>query len=184
VMGDEPLVAADDPGEVAHAGRLPCFQREGEGEAGRLTERLGCGCAVLELLDARQRGADPLGLRQIETKEVAGVGIVGDMPILHTHGCEYEHSSVTRQTAGMLTVYGACAVTFMMLMYAFESRGHGYILAFAGGCLLSSVYGFLSGAWPFGVVEVIWSGIAVRRYLAIGVEAEQDASRTPGPDAG
>ena len=52
----------------------------------------------------------------------------------------------------------------MMVMYALESRGRGFILAFAAGCVLSSVYGFLSGAWPFGVVELIWSGIAVRRY--------------------
>jgi hypothetical protein len=65
----------------------------------------------------------------------------------------------------MLTLYGACAVTFMMLMYAFESRGPNFILAFAVGCVLSSAYGFLSGAWPFGVVELIWSGIAVRRFL-------------------
>jgi len=67
----------------------------------------------------------------------------------------------------MLTLYGACAVTFMMLMYALESRGPAFILAFASGCVLSSAYGFLSGAWPFGVVELIWSGIAVRRWLQV-----------------
>jgi hypothetical protein len=67
----------------------------------------------------------------------------------------------------MLTLYGACAVTFMMLMYALESRGPAFILAFACGCILSSAYGFLSGAWPFGVVELIWSGIAVRRWLGV-----------------
>jgi hypothetical protein len=64
----------------------------------------------------------------------------------------------------MLTLYGACAVTFMMLMYALESRGRNFILAFAFGCVLSSAYGFLSGAWPFGVVELIWSGVAVNRW--------------------
>jgi hypothetical protein len=67
----------------------------------------------------------------------------------------------------MLTLYGACAVTFMMLMYALESRGPKFILAFALGCVLSSAYGFLSGAWPFGVVELIWSGVAVNRYRAL-----------------
>jgi hypothetical protein len=67
----------------------------------------------------------------------------------------------------MLTLYGACAVTFMMLMYALESRGPSFILAFAAGCVLSSAYGFLSGTWPFGVVELIWSGIAFRRYRAL-----------------
>jgi len=65
----------------------------------------------------------------------------------------------------VITLFGVCAVTFMMAMYALERRGPGYVLAFAGGCLLSSVYGFLSGAWPFGVVEAIWSTIAVHRYL-------------------
>ena len=66
----------------------------------------------------------------------------------------------------MLTIFGATVLTFMMLMYALESRHRGFILAFALGCALSSVYGFLSGAWPFGVVEAIWSMIALRRYLA------------------
>lgn len=64
----------------------------------------------------------------------------------------------------MLTIYGACAVTFMMLMYALEARGRRFILAFAFGCALSSSYGFLAGTWPFGVVEAIWSLVAVRRY--------------------
>lgn len=63
-----------------------------------------------------------------------------------------------------VTVYGVCAVSFMMGMYALERRGRRFILAFAIGCLPSSAYGFLSGAWPFGVVEVVWSGIALRRF--------------------
>jgi hypothetical protein len=63
-----------------------------------------------------------------------------------------------------VTIYGVCAVTFMMSMYALESRGPRYVLLFALGCVLSSAYGFLSGAWPFGIVELIWSGIALRRY--------------------
>ena len=52
----------------------------------------------------------------------------------------------------------------MVLMYAFERRGRGFILAFACGCALSSVYGFLAGTWPFGVVEAIWATIALKRY--------------------
>jgi hypothetical protein len=64
----------------------------------------------------------------------------------------------------MLTLFGAAAVTFMMLMYALESRGRGFVLAFACGCALSSAYGFLAGTWPFGVVEAIWAGVALRRY--------------------
>lgn len=64
----------------------------------------------------------------------------------------------------VVTVFGVIAVTFMMVMYALERRHRRFVLAFAVGCLLSSAYGFLSGAWPFGVVELIWSGVAVRRY--------------------
>lgn len=65
----------------------------------------------------------------------------------------------------MLTIYGACAVTFMMVMYALEGRGRRFVLAFAVGCALSSSYGFLAGTWPFGVVEAIWSVVALRRFL-------------------
>jgi hypothetical protein len=57
----------------------------------------------------------------------------------------------------------------MMAMYALERRGPIFVLAFAFGCALSSVYGFLSGAWPFGVIEGIWAVIAVRRYLGSGL---------------
>ena len=67
----------------------------------------------------------------------------------------------------MLTVYGVVVITFMMVMYALEARHARFVLAFALGCALSSSYGFLSGAWPFGLVEAIWSLIAVRRYLGV-----------------
>ena len=63
-----------------------------------------------------------------------------------------------------ITTFGVAALTFMMLMYALEARGRVFVLAFAVGCALSSVYGFASGAWPFGAVEAIWTGIALRRY--------------------
>lgn len=64
----------------------------------------------------------------------------------------------------MITLYGLVAVSFMMTMYALEGRGRVFIALFALGCVLSSAYGFLSGAWPFGIVELIWSTIALRRY--------------------
>lgn len=69
-----------------------------------------------------------------------------------------------RQNEAVLTLYGAVAVTFMMLMYALERRGARFVLAFACGCLLSSAYGFLAGTWPFGVVEAIWAMVALHRY--------------------
>jgi len=71
----------------------------------------------------------------------------------------------------MLTIFGACAVTFMMLMYALERRHPAFILAFAGGCALSSAYGFLAGTWPFGVVEIIWAMVAANRYWTLRVAA-------------
>jgi hypothetical protein len=63
-----------------------------------------------------------------------------------------------------LTVFGMLAVTSMMVFYALEDRDRRFILAFAAACLLASAYGFLQGAWPFGVVEAIWAGVAVRRW--------------------
>lgn len=63
-----------------------------------------------------------------------------------------------------VTAFGIAALSFMMAMYALESRGPRFILLFAIGCLLSSAYGALSGAWAFGVVEAIWAGIALHRY--------------------
>jgi hypothetical protein len=64
-----------------------------------------------------------------------------------------------------LTIYGVCVLVFMMGMYALERRHSRYVAAFALGCALSSSYGFLSGAWPFGAVEAIWCVIAARRYV-------------------
>jgi hypothetical protein len=64
----------------------------------------------------------------------------------------------------MLTLFGVSALTFMMLMYALERHHPGFILAFALGCSLASLYGFLSGAWPFGIVEAIWAAVAIHRY--------------------
>ncbi len=69
-----------------------------------------------------------------------------------------------RMHSNAITVYGVCALTFMMMMYMVERRHRLFILAFALGCLLSSLYGFLSGAWPFGAVEAVWSVLAVLRY--------------------
>lgn len=63
-----------------------------------------------------------------------------------------------------LTVFGLFAVTAMLVCYALEKRSRWFILAFSFACLLASVYGFLQGAWPFGIVEGIWSLVAVHRW--------------------
>jgi len=63
-----------------------------------------------------------------------------------------------------LTWFGLAAVTAMLVCYALEDRSDWWILGFAFACLLGSAYGFLQGAWPFGVVEIIWAGVAARRW--------------------
>lgn len=64
----------------------------------------------------------------------------------------------------LLAAFGLFAVTAMLVTYALEARSHWFILAFAVACALGSIYGFLQGAWPFGLVEAVWSVVAVRRW--------------------
>jgi hypothetical protein len=73
-----------------------------------------------------------------------------------------------------LTAFGLAAVTSMLVFYALEARSTWFILAFAFSCLLASCYGFLQGAWPFGVVEAVWCLVAIERW------ARTRRSRSPG----
>lgn len=66
-----------------------------------------------------------------------------------------------------LDTFGLFAVTFMLLCYMMEARAHWWTLAFALGCLLGSAYGFLQGAWPFGLVELAWAGVALRKWCKL-----------------
>lgn len=79
-----------------------------------------------------------------------------------------------------LTIFGLSAVTLMVILYALEDRNPWCILGFAGACVLGSVYGFLQGARPFGVVEAIWAAVAVQRWR---VKAKMKGSRPGNPDA-
>ena len=63
-----------------------------------------------------------------------------------------------------LSVFGLFAVSLMVVCYALEGRSHWFILGFAAACVLGSIYGFLQGAWPFGLVEAVWAAIAARRW--------------------
>ncbi len=74
-----------------------------------------------------------------------------------------------------LTLFGLFAVSAMMICYAFEQRSRWFILGFAASCGLGSIYGFLQGAWPFGVVEAVWMLVAFRRWFVC--KPEQDAAR-------
>jgi hypothetical protein len=66
-----------------------------------------------------------------------------------------------------LTAFGLFAVSAMLLCYALEARSPWWTLAFAAACGLGSAYGFLQGAWPFGLVEAVWSGVALRKWLRL-----------------
>lgn len=63
-----------------------------------------------------------------------------------------------------LTLFGLVAVSAMLVTYALEERCPWATLAFAGSCALGSAYGFLQGAWPFGLVEAVWAGVALRKW--------------------
>ena len=67
-------------------------------------------------------------------------------------------------TMDRLTIFGLFAVTAMLVCYALEDRSPWFVLGFAIACLLGSAYGFLQGAWPFGLVEAVWSVVAARRW--------------------
>jgi hypothetical protein len=63
-----------------------------------------------------------------------------------------------------LTSFGLFAVTAMLVCYALDRRHPLYVLGFAIACALGSIYGFLQGAWPFGLIEAIWAVVAIRRW--------------------
>jgi hypothetical protein len=74
----------------------------------------------------------------------------------------------------LLSAFGLFAVSAMLITYAFEDRSPWFVLGFAFACALGSTYGFLQGAWPFGVIEAIWSVIAVRRWWLKRVATKQE----------
>jgi hypothetical protein len=66
-----------------------------------------------------------------------------------------------------LTLFGLVAVTGMMVCYALEARSGWFVLGFVLFCVLGSAYGFLQGAWPFGIIELVWAGVALRRWQSV-----------------
>jgi hypothetical protein len=63
-----------------------------------------------------------------------------------------------------LSLFGLFSVTTMLVSYALEDRSPWFILVFAAACGLGSIYGFLQGAWPFGLIEAVWAFVALRRW--------------------
>jgi len=76
-----------------------------------------------------------------------------------------------------LTLFGVVSVSVMLLAYALETRARWFVLLFAGACAASAAYGFLAGAWPFGVVEAVWTGVAIRRWRARVPQQEHESTR-------
>jgi hypothetical protein len=72
-------------------------------------------------------------------------------------------------TMDPLTAFGLFAVTAMLVCYALEDRSRWFVLGFAASCGLGSAYGFLQGAWPFGMVEAIWLVVALRRWWGLRI---------------
>ena len=70
-------------------------------------------------------------------------------------------------THTQLSVFGLCAVTAMIVFYELESRSHWFILAFGISCFWGSAYGFLQGAWPFGLAEGFWGVVAINKWLKV-----------------
>jgi hypothetical protein len=64
-----------------------------------------------------------------------------------------------------LTLFGVFSVTLTLLCYTLEKRSHWWILGFSIGCILSSIYGFLQGAWPFGIIEIFWAAASAWRWI-------------------
>lgn len=107
------------------------------------------------MLDAERASVSTSGGVQ---SPAALVGVVFD---------ERPPASQTTSLHPSATAFDAAAVTFMVCMCSMERRHRRCIIAFACGCALSSAYGFLAGTWPFGVVEAIWSIVALNRYQAL-----------------
>ena len=78
-----------------------------------------------------------------------------------------------------LTLFGLIAVSAMLVCYALEDRSAWFVLAFAASCGLASVYGFLQGAWPFGVVEAIWAGVAFVRWQHRRASEQRPSEQRP-----
>jgi len=66
----------------------------------------------------------------------------------------------------MLTAFGVVAATTMVTSYALEDRHRYWIVVFAVGCAATALYGVLTGAWIFAVLETIWAAVALRKFRA------------------
>jgi hypothetical protein len=80
----------------------------------------------------------------------------------------------------LLTCFELFVIASMLACYALEDFSAWFVLAFAGACALGSVYGFLQGAWPFGIVEAIWSLVSLHRWRSRLASAHVPPIKVPG----
>ena len=66
----------------------------------------------------------------------------------------------------MLTAFGSVAVGTMFTSYWLESRSRWFVLVFAVASAATAVYSGLLAAYPITVIEFLWAGVALRRFLA------------------
>jgi hypothetical protein len=78
----------------------------------------------------------------------------------------------------LLSGFGLFAVTAMLVCYALEQRSPWFIFGFAVACALGSAYGFMQGAWPFGLVEAVWAGVAARRWKRARTDPDADEHKS------
>ena len=102
----------------------------------------------------------PSGSSSAVERQLPKLDVAGSIPVSRS----IISGKIVEPDVTRLTLFGLFAVTAMLLCYAFEARSRWFILAFAGACALGSIYGFLQGAWPFGLVEAVWSVVAIRRW--------------------
>ena len=91
----------------------------------------------------------------------------------------FEKTLIGIEHMDWLTAFGLLAVSLMLIFYTLEERSPFFVVAFAGSCLMASVYGFAQGAWPFGLVEGVWSLVAIRRWKKSRIESKSAPPACP-----
>jgi hypothetical protein len=64
----------------------------------------------------------------------------------------------------ILSLFGLFAVTAGVVFYAMEDFSRWFILALGVSTALASIYAFLQGAWPYGLIEIVWTVAALWRW--------------------
>lgn len=104
-----------------------------------------------ELLGKRHEPQAPIGLEQNRRRE-----------LMMRRDIDRAHALFA---AGGFEIVDAHALGIEPDRHDLGTGGAWWVLGFAGSCALGSIYGFLQGTWPsFGLVEGVWSLVALRRW--------------------